>query len=247
MKKIAIILSILIMLSSFSSITYAKEHSIVNLDNIKQQTLNELQELEELPDLGFELISEEELSKIDSFSEIIKVDSVEELQKMLEAYRAETKEIVKELNISPNLSQGPHVNPSLDINSIRNPFMSPMLTETLYEESFHDSVWAPFSGWGINGAVSWRDFAFNFKYKFYLGNAVFHSVSDITTYYSGFGLGEWVQTVASSKFSKVKYPNDRVTITAKGYTLLGVEVAGFTIGAKINDTWTYNLTLVTQN
>jgi len=237
MKKIAIILSVVVMLSSFSSIAYAKGQNIVELEgaSAKQKILHEIQELEELTDLGFELISDEEFEKNDS-PEIIKVDSVEELIKIVEELQ-KPQETAEVFNISPSLPT-PSENYSL-MNTMSS-------NSEIYEENYSVSVWSPFSGYGMTGLACWRDFAFSFKYKFTYGLARFVSVGDIYTGYSGFTLAEWEpKNNPTYKISKKDFTDDTVTITAHGNTVLGLEVKGFLIGAKIPGTWTHSLTLVT--
>ncbi|MGG5337317.1 hypothetical protein IGI91_003426, partial [Enterococcus sp. AZ154] len=45
---------------------------------------------------------------------------------------------------------------------------------------------------------------------------------------------------ASSNFVKTNNTKDTVKIKVNGYSLLGFQVKGFTIGAKINDTWNFS-------
>ena len=42
------------------------------------------------------------------------------------------------------------------------------------------------------------------------------------------------------KFCKTNNTKDTVKIKVNGYSLLGFQVKGFTIGAKINDTWNFS-------
>lgn len=104
--------------------------------------------------------------------------------------------------------------------------------------------WAPFSGYGMTGLACWRNVSFKYNYKIVNGKPRFTKVSNIKSYYSGIQIGvTWNQTSTSYNFTKKRSTNDKAVIKVNGYSLLGFEVKGFTVGAKINDTWKASLTL----
>lgn len=126
-------------------------------------------------------------------------------------------ETYDEVAINPSLSNGPNLRAS-GSNNIQQ--------------------WAPFSGFGMTGLACWRNVSFKYEYKKVNGKNQFIKVSGINSYYSGLQIAvTWKQTGSSYNLTKTNNSKDTAKIKVNGYSLLGFQVKGFTIGAKINNTW----------
>jgi len=190
--------------------TVFADEKTVDVETVKE----EIKMLEKSNKYDFELVPIENISK----DNIIELDSVEELEDILNEIK-ETSE-----------------------------------TEYTFDETFDDlsnntkltraagsktiSQWAPFNGWGMNGLACWKNVGFSYQYKKVGGKNQFTSVSGINSYYSGIQVAvSWKQTSASYNLVKTKNTKDTAKIKVNGYSLLGFNVKGFTVGAKINGTW----------
>lgn len=81
----------------------------------------------------------------------------------------------------------------------------------------------------------------NLGYK-YTGSGTskkFSSITKLTSYSLGFPT-DWIQTSRSTSFYD---SNKGVNVTINGYNLLGVEIAGQGVGAKVSDTLTFKYKL----
>lgn len=202
--------SIILGTALFPGVTAFADENTVDVETVKQ----EIKMLEESNKYDFELVPIENISK----DNIIELESVEELEDILKEIK-ETSE-----------------------------------TEYTFDETFDDlsnntkqtraagsttiSQWAPFDGWGMNGLACWKNVGFSYQYKKVGGKNQFTSVSGINSYYSGIQVAvSWKQTSASYNLVKTKNTNDTAKIKVNGYSLLGFQVKGFAIGAKINGTW----------
>jgi hypothetical protein len=104
--------------------------------------------------------------------------------------------------------------------------------------SYTRTWWAPFSGWGLYGLACWKNISHNHSYDWLDGNPYFVSCSDIDSWISGISVAVgWVQKNAYYNIITTVNYNDTITNTVSGYFYLGFDINGFTIGAKINDTW----------
>lgn len=104
--------------------------------------------------------------------------------------------------------------------------------------------YAPFSGWGLTGIACWKNVTVDYNYKYVSGRPQFTSTSVNTSYLTGINITTWNQTASSVSYSKKYSTNDTANYKVLGYYLLGVDINGFTIGLKKNDTWNCSLTLI---
>ncbi|WP_226530858.1 hypothetical protein [Metabacillus niabensis] len=194
------------------------------------QIQKELKELESSDSVDFELIPSEEVPES---TEIINFDSVEEFEKYVQEINQEEQTFEETIQVNPTV-------PSLSKTT-----MSTMAAASTYNGDHVIKWWAPFSGFGMTGLACWKNIAFNYKYKFVSGKPQFTSVSNIKSYYTGLQIGvSWIQTTnGSASIIKKNTTNDTAKISVKGYSLLGFQVKGFSVGAKIGNTWTGSLTL----
>jgi len=114
-----------------------------------------------------------------------------------------------------------------------------MYRSSVYSGNHTETKWAPFSGYGMTGLACWRNISYTFKYELREGSLYdpyFTNISEnyITSYISGLNAVSWNQT---GKSANIANNGKSVMLKVSGYYLLGVEVAGFTIGAKIPDNW----------
>ena len=193
-------------------ITFFGWGEIASADNISETNtiVSEIEELERSGEYDFELIPTENLES----SHLIQLDSVQELEKILADFKANSEtEIV--------------INESMD---------TPIKTRASGSKTI--TQWAPFSGYGMTGLPTWRNVSFKYDYKKVNGKKQFTKVSAITSYYSGLQVAvSWNQTSSSYNLVKTSNTKDTAKIKVNGYSLLGFQVKGFSIGTKINDTW----------
>jgi len=185
---------------------------IVSADSVTEENavISEVKELEQSGKYDFEVVPAEDIDP----QNIIQLDSVEELEKILAEFKNSSE---TEFTINEN----------------------PIQTRAAGSKTV--SQWAPFSGYGMTGLPTWRNVSFNYEYKKVNGKNQFTKVSGIKSYYSGLQIAvTWNQTSTSSNFVKTNNTKDTVKIKVNGYSLLGFQVKGFTIGAKINDTWNFS-------
>lgn len=96
------------------------------------------------------------------------------------------------------------------------------------------------SGLGIGGLFAFKNISFAFKYKYYplAGCYIVDGQIErggISSYLSGLTvLIDWTQTSASGNPDSTRRI---VKLKANGYYVLGVEIAGYEIGTRINGTW----------
>lgn len=110
------------------------------------------------------------------------------------------------------------------------------------------SWWAPFSGWGLNGVACWRNIDFSFSYTNRSdGRSEFVSVSNISSYVSGFTMAPWTQTSSSSNIRTVGGLKNNVKLKVNGYHQLAVSVQGVPVGATIPGAWEASYDLAPQN
>ncbi|GJM70503.1 hypothetical protein HMSSN036_27190 [Paenibacillus macerans] len=122
--------------------------------------------------------------------------------------------------------------------------VDPTSFKTFAEDTYNINWYAPFSGWGLTGIATWRNVTATYSYDYKDNWPYFTGVSSIKSYLSGLQvLISWEQTGASKKYTETCRPKDTAEFTVKGYYLLGFEISGFPIGAKINDTWPPSLQL----
>lgn len=147
-----------------------------------------------------------------------------------ELYLADMIRQVDEIDKSPKLQL--EVTPNLNYSLLR---ANQEATKTI---SWH----APFSGWGFTGLATWKNVTVTYSYDTKDNYPYFTGVSSIKSYVSGFQvLIDWHQTGASKTYSETCKPKDTANFTIDGYYLLGAEIGGIAIGAKINETWTPSL------
>ncbi|WP_228469422.1 hypothetical protein [Paenibacillus sp. JNUCC31] len=111
------------------------------------------------------------------------------------------------------------------------------------EDSYTISWFAPFTAWGFGGATATKNISVQYSYKYVNNWPQYTGVSKIGSHLGGLNLISWEQTSASKTYSQKCAPKDKANFKVNGYFLLGAEVAGFPIGAKVNDTWEGSLTL----
>ncbi|MCY8029674.1 hypothetical protein MOB47_09280 [Bacillus inaquosorum] len=183
------------------------------------ETKNQVEKLEK--DLGFELVdvSSEEFSSV-SKKDFLKFDSVQDFEEFIKDAQ-QPQEFEEVINVSEDT---PLIKPQASGSHVIN-------------------WWAPFTGWGMTGMACWKNIAFNYQYKFVNKKPQFTKVSGINSYVTGLNVAWWDQTGKSYNITKKKTTNDTAKIKVVGAMVLGIDIKGFTIGAKIGQTWKGSLTL----
>lgn len=122
------------------------------------------------------------------------------------------------------------------------PSLMAQAAATNYNSADTMTWWAPFSGWGMTGVASWRNVSFKYTYYKYGTSKRFitNGITDIASDISGLNFCSWTQTSGSAPVSNGAMS---ANFTVKGYYQLGISIKGFTLGARINDTWKKTYTL----
>lgn len=219
MKKLFSLLIIVCMV--FSIVVPVSAHSNDN-DKIKKD-LNKLEDK-----YGVEIRN---LDDTVSPDKLIKVNSVEEMDKIIKEFKENNKAEPVEIEIPSD---------ELKVNKINSTSTEDSIARLLSTYNGMKTItwWAPFSGWGLNGIACWRNVAFEYTYKFVNGHPQFTGVSNVSSYLSGIQIAvSWHQTTKTINYSTKYYYKDTAKIKVSGYYLLGFDINGFRIGATINDTW----------
>lgn len=187
----------------------------------------------EVQDQLLQLEEKYEFEKIDikniPENDIVKFDSIEELEEFiigLQEELDEMNEITQEINVSNQLRGFSDVN-----------------LQSVYNGSRVINWWAPFSGWGMTGLACWRNVSFDYKYKFVGGNPRFTSLNNIDSYLTGINVTWWEQKTRHHNFTTTNNYNDTAELDVKGNFVLGVVVKDFAIGLRIPGHWTPSLRL----
>lgn len=116
---------------------------------------------------------------------------------------------------------------------------------TMAQNSHIINWYAPMSG-GLSGVLTWKNVSIVYNYTTSGGFSTFTGISSIKSYLTGVQAAvSWEQLSAVKSYSKQCKPQDTANFTIKGYYLVGAEIYGVPIGAKINDTWNTSYTLPT--
>lgn len=223
MKRIiASFMSIILIFSPFIQSSVKAAPTQQNELNVVQS----LKQLEEKYDLS--LISEEQIPK----GERLKFNTIEEFESFINYIKSEQTL-------------------SLDASALRTSYSldDTCITPNNYAGSDYGygvhtiNWWAPWTGWGWTGIACWKNISFSYSWeKVYSNYAKFTQFSGINSYLSGINIAiSWNQT----SFYPTSVPNGNASsISVSGYYLLGVEIGGVPIGAKINDTWNKEVALI---
>jgi len=210
-KLIAMVMTLALVFSTMFSVSFADS---TNVDIEKAKIMKELKKLESKYDVVFT----EDVAE--SLEGIITLNSVEEVEKLL-------KELTKGDNpviLSSSQQTTKEIQAYIDVYPI-------------YESSNTITWWTPFAGFGMTGAACWKNISFDYEYYYHPTYGLMfpdNAISNITSDITGLTWVDWVQMSASAPTI------DGLTgtnFTIKGYYLLGININGYTLGARINETW----------
>lgn len=240
MGKSRMIIS-LISIFCFILVMIVPSHAQVNLNQKDKQIYKELKQLE--GKYYFELIDIKDIKK-DNIKRL-KFKSVKEFEMFMKKLNEKTSKNNKKLYIKvPATKEALVQNSSIKVKSSSIKLAS----ETVYDDQKTITWWAPFSGYGFTGIACWKNVAFEYTYKFVDSKPQFVSVSNVKSYLTGITVAvTWNQTTKDVDFTTKEHTNDTVEITVSGYYVLGIDINGFEIGAKLNSKWdTCSLQLVAE-
>jgi hypothetical protein len=168
---------------------------------------------------------------------ILHFNSMEEFQTFVEDLKSHPKDFSKEISVSTGKSSILGIPFSINQNTV-----TPMVTANYYDSDVI-SWWAPFSGWGMTGLACWHNVSFEYQWYWFYGHPRFSdsSVTNIDSYLTGLNVAWWQQTSKSYNLTTTYYTNDTARFRIYGNYVLGVDISGFTLGAKISDSWTCSL------
>ena len=87
----------------------------------------------------------------------------------------------------------------------------------------------------IGATFAWKNVTFEYTYEYDYPDKTFLSVDNVESYLTGVLVAlDWTQTGYAST---VGYNGNSISAEVDGYYLLGVEIGGTPIGAKVNSTW----------
>ncbi|MGX1831454.1 hypothetical protein ACWIE6_24780 [Paenibacillus taichungensis] len=232
-KFVPVVLSFVLLLASFPSALFAQE------DILKDPRLDSIAEKYGVEFVPIESIQHNIQSNDNNIQqdttqtselEPLKFKDVVEFEQFLAQLRADLdKRDVAEFSIDPS-------NPTASSD--------PSLITTMDSEDTYIISWsAPFTAWGLAGAFATKNITVNYSYKYVNNWPQYTGVSSIKSHLGGLNLIGWEQTGGSKTYSQKCSPKDTANFKVVGYFLLGAEINGFPLGAKMNDTWEGSLTL----
>ena len=214
-RKMCLILTLLILLS-ISTTAFAAPESKVN----DIQTLAEKYGVEILEDYDGEIL--------------VELESIEELEKILKDINLMQSQVI-ECEYSEEVST--------DGQLFTTP-MSPIMLATTYTGYKRITWYSPFWYFGISLYMfQWKNVGFNYSYYFDNGNPRFSSLSNISSWVTGYQTGV-TYTHTGSNYPITNYSTStKASITTYGTLRLGVEIAGIPVAITINQTWNCSFTL----
>lgn len=229
MKKsrvLSMVMSLVIALSTMFSVTFADSTNVDITTAIKAaekaKIMKEVKKLEAKYDVVFTETVDESLTGT------LSLNSVEEIEAVL-------KELTKKDSTTSPIILGDSKLAVQEMSTLA----------TVYASADTITWWAPFSGWGMTGLLTWRNIAFDYKYYYvgssqrFIANAIVPNTG-ISSDLTGLTFANWVQLSGTAPtYDGATTAN----FTVKGYYLLGIDINGYTLGAHINDTWTRSYTL----
>ncbi|MCM3495969.1 MULTISPECIES: hypothetical protein [Paenibacillus] len=186
-----------------------------------------LNEISQKYDTEFVVLSDSELEEVKQNGPLLSFTDLDEY----ESFLADTISELEKFDTDQNSV--------LEVPEKTDSTISPMA-----QTSTTLSWWAPFSG-GLSGIFTWKNIALVYNYENNSnGLPYFTGVSKINSYISGMQVAvSWTQTTGTKTYSNTCWDKDTANFVVQGYYLIGAEINGLPIGAKINDTWNRSLQL----
>ncbi|WP_432408577.1 hypothetical protein [Wukongibacter sp. M2B1] len=214
MKKLMSILLVFIMIASLCTTSFANEKETFSIEKAKQY----------LKEKGIKpkYIRKRQNSRRSTSTKRIKINSVEELEGLIEAVKrfdSETNENFEDLNVQNN--------------GIR---MFSTYRSSEKKGNGTVSKWAPLLG----STLAWKNVSFDFKCKYYdlAGYYIYTWVNDdyITSHISGI-VGYPITWNHTSGTGSISSDGRSVSLQVTGYYVFGIDVGEWEMGVPINGKW----------
>lgn len=220
-----ILTSIFLMLSSFATESFA----VSNMDSVKKEEI--IKSLKEVD--NFEIINTSELPKN---TPMIEFDSVEDFKKMLDGV---TNDDLLDDEVAEDLELKDHFSLSDQKISTMAAKKKPKTKSGSYEIKWKEFNWNPASF--RYDSKLW----IHLKYE-YTGSGKkkkFYKINSVKSGNGGFPM-TWIQTTSTQNFYNNK---ESVSITIRGYFLVGLNIGGQTIGGRLTDSFNQKYHLNKKN
>lgn len=170
---------------------------------------------------GYEIMETIEIENVKSF------DSVDEIENYLNQI-----DTIAENNITLE-----------SVINVSNSKQRLLARSADYSDNHLFNWYNPFAGFDGITLLCWNNVYMGYTYTFVNNAPRFVSIDSVDSYLSGISLTWWDHKGYSKTFSTVSTYNDKVSLTVDGCYVLGIEIGGFTIGARRNASWKCSLTL----